>query len=250
MNLTLDRLLTETRVRRELIWENPAKEKNFRALSFLLAFAFHAILLFAGGAAFVHTAEYGIESAQGGIELYLVAALPQANPDVVEMVQQPELIEDVPDAEVTTPVLAQEKRIEEKPQEKQPPRVSEDSEHVGDGSSPEPGIHSTTFYSEGGGSTDEKAGHLKNPPPPYPADAVERGQEGLVMISVLVDRTGRPSKVEVQQSSGFRLLDESARTTIRRWKFNPGRTGFLATESHVIIPIRFELKNAKKITVG
>ena len=98
----------------------------------------------------------------------------------------------------------------------------------------------------GGGSTDDRPGYLKNPAPPYPREALQQNQEGLVMLSVFVDRSGHAVDVNVKQSSGFPLLDESALKTVKKWKFSPGRMGFLSTESQLQVPIRFLLKNTRR----
>lgn len=57
-----------------------------------------------------------------------------------------------------------------------------------------------------------------------------------------VDREGTPIKVEILQSSGFRLLDQAAVKAVRHWKFQPGRVGDLPVESNVTVPIRFQLQ--------
>ncbi|MBE7446342.1 MAG: energy transducer TonB [Planctomycetia bacterium] len=67
-------------------------------------------------------------------------------------------------------------------------------------------------------------------------------QEGLVMLTVVIDRKGMPVKVEVEQSSGYQLLDKAALEAVRRWRFQPERIGNIPTESRVTIPVRFRLE--------
>jgi periplasmic protein TonB len=52
--------------------------------------------------------------------------------------------------------------------------------------------------------------------------------------------------VEVRRSSGFPLLDDSARTTVRqRWRFIPAERDGHPVESRVTVPIRFRLDDAR-----
>ncbi|MFN7982405.1 MAG: TonB family protein [Vicinamibacterales bacterium] len=86
------------------------------------------------------------------------------------------------------------------------------------------------------------AAYLNNPRPVYPEVAARRGVTGVVLLRVLVSVDGRADKVEVERSSGSRLLDESAIATVQSsWRFTPARRGGLAVAAPVIVPIRFEL---------
>jgi len=84
--------------------------------------------------------------------------------------------------------------------------------------------------------------YFQNPAPEYPTLAKQMRQEGLVLLSVDVDRDGLPIKVEIIKSSGFHMLDQAAIMAVSHWRFQPGRTGNLPIESVVTIPIRFTLE--------
>ena len=84
--------------------------------------------------------------------------------------------------------------------------------------------------------------YFQNSPPEYPELAKQMRQEGLVMLEVDVDREGLPIKVEIKQSSGYRLLDQAAIKAVSHWKFQPGRVGDIPVESAVTVPIRFRLE--------
>ncbi|MEI7999327.1 MAG: energy transducer TonB [Candidatus Omnitrophota bacterium] len=84
--------------------------------------------------------------------------------------------------------------------------------------------------------------YFQNPPPPYPALAKQMRQEGLVVLSVYVNREGTPTSVEIKQSCGYRLLDQAALKAVNHWKFQPSRVGDLPVESNVDVPIRFRLE--------
>lgn len=81
------------------------------------------------------------------------------------------------------------------------------------------------------------------PAPNYPGQAISRNQEGRVLLRVLVDEHGRPVEVAVEQSSGFRLLDEAALKIVRaRWHFIPAQRDGAAISAWALVPIVFQLE--------
>ena len=105
---------------------------------------------------------------------------------------------------------------------------------------------------EGSGETEDPLGGLfagpsfhlgsaRNPLPRYPAIARRRGWEGRVVLRVEVDSDGRPLSVAIAQSSDHSVLDDAARSTIRRWLFEPGRRGGQAVVAVVEVPVVFRL---------
>ena len=80
------------------------------------------------------------------------------------------------------------------------------------------------------------------PAPPYPAMAQRRGLSGTVVLMILVDATGNPVQVDIEQSSGSSLLDEAAQKFIRaRWHFVPAQQGGVAISAYARVPINFTL---------
>lgn len=90
---------------------------------------------------------------------------------------------------------------------------------------------------------DYKAAYLQNPKPPYPPLAFKSKLEGKVIILAEVLPDGRAGRVSISQSSGHELLDQSALTTVRQWKFTPARKDGVIVTQAVRIPITFSLKN-------
>jgi periplasmic protein TonB len=86
-----------------------------------------------------------------------------------------------------------------------------------------------------------RAGYLNNPPPEYPAAASRQGWEGTVVLRVRVLSNGKADIVEVQKSSGHKVLDEEAITTVRSWSFVPAKRGELAIDGWASVPIEFKL---------
>ena len=85
------------------------------------------------------------------------------------------------------------------------------------------------------------AAYLNNPPPVYPEAAQEKGWEGTVILSVLVQPDGKAKSVEIKTSSGRKILDQAASQTVQRWTFVPARKGETAIEGWVEVPIDFRL---------
>jgi TonB family protein len=82
-----------------------------------------------------------------------------------------------------------------------------------------------------------------NPRPAYPWRARIRGDQGVVLLSVLVNEYGRVNQVRVLTSSGSPILDEAATHAVQAWRFHPGRRGADPVASWVQVPIRFRLED-------
>jgi protein TonB len=81
-----------------------------------------------------------------------------------------------------------------------------------------------------------------NAPPAYPALARKRGQAGTVILQVLVNEKGGVDDLEIENSSGFGLLDRAAESAVRKWNFEPGRRGDLRIPMWVRVPVTFKFK--------
>jgi protein TonB len=62
---------------------------------------------------------------------------------------------------------------------------------------------------------------FRNLEPVYPPEAVRRAEQGAVILAIHVSPDGLPTGVDVVQSSGFVLLDRTARDTVMGWHFLP-----------------------------
>ena len=78
-------------------------------------------------------------------------------------------------------------------------------------------------------------------PPPYPTSARRAKQEGLVLLRLKVDKDGRVQNVEIQETSGHTVLDQSAAAAVQTWRFEPARRGAQPVDATVEVPIRFKL---------
>lgn len=86
------------------------------------------------------------------------------------------------------------------------------------------------------------ADYLENPPPPYPGMSRRMREQGKVVLRVHVTPGGTADEVQVRASSGSVRLDESARDTVKTWKFVPAKRGSEAVPAWVLIPISFRLE--------
>jgi len=86
------------------------------------------------------------------------------------------------------------------------------------------------------------ADYLDNPPPAYPPLARRMGEQGKVILRVLVNAKGSADKVELKTSSGSHRLDEAALETVKHWRFVPAKQGDQPVAAWVLIPITFTLK--------
>ncbi len=86
------------------------------------------------------------------------------------------------------------------------------------------------------------AAYLRNPAPGYPLLSRRLGEQGRVLLRVMVHADGSAMSVEIEAGSGYPRLDQAARETVRQWRFIPARQGDNAVNSGVIIPIDFSLK--------
>ncbi|MES2019027.1 MAG: TonB family protein [Pseudomonadota bacterium] len=75
----------------------------------------------------------------------------------------------------------------------------------------------------------------------YPPLSKRMGEQGKVMLRILVDENGKPGQVQVQSSSGFSRLDEAGRQAGLRVQFKPHMEDGRAVPVYVIIPVNFQL---------
>jgi len=86
------------------------------------------------------------------------------------------------------------------------------------------------------------ADYLQNTKPPYPALSKRLGEQGKVVVRVLIGVDGNAQKAEIKQSSGFDRLDQAALSTVLRWRYVPGKRAGVPEAMWFNVPINFVLK--------
>lgn len=135
---------------------------------------------------------------------------------------------------ITTPPVPPQPPVPSKPAEVAPP--SEPAPPAPPASAPLPPPSQPKTVSTG-------VEYLQAPAPEYPPLARRMGEEGRVTLRVLVNENGRPTRVDVQKTSGSPRLDEAARQAVLRAMFKPHIEDGRATTVYAIVPITFHLDN-------
>jgi protein TonB len=86
------------------------------------------------------------------------------------------------------------------------------------------------------------AAYLTNPKPGYPPLSRRLGEQGVVVLSVLVGEGGEVQKLELVKSSGYTRLDEAASQVVQNWRFAPGKRAGIVQTMWVKVPISFILE--------
>ncbi len=87
-----------------------------------------------------------------------------------------------------------------------------------------------------------EAVHLRNPRPAYPIQSRRLGEQGQVVLRVLVGEDGAAQRAQVQQTSGHDRLDRAALATVLTWRYVPGKRGGVPEAMWFDVPIQFVLE--------
>lgn len=86
------------------------------------------------------------------------------------------------------------------------------------------------------------ADYLNNPAPTYPALSRRLGEQGKVVIRVLIDKHGKPQQGDIRQSSGHSRLDQAALRAVMSWLYVPGRREGVVQDMWFNVPVYFALE--------
>jgi TonB family protein len=81
---------------------------------------------------------------------------------------------------------------------------------------------------------------LRKVEPEYSEEARKAKFQGTVVLSVVVDESGRPREIRVTQAVGLGL-DEKAIDAVRQWRFQPGRRAGKPVAVLAIVEVNFRL---------
>ena len=68
------------------------------------------------------------------------------------------------------------------------------------------------------------------------------GEEGTVIVRVLIGVQGGAEKAELRASSGYQRLDDAALETVQRWRYVPGTRNGVVAAMWFNVPVRFVLE--------
>ncbi|HEX5784577.1 MAG TPA: energy transducer TonB [Burkholderiaceae bacterium] len=89
---------------------------------------------------------------------------------------------------------------------------------------------------------DSNADYLNNRPPAYPPLSRRLGEQGKVLVRVLIEVDGSASQAEVKTSSGYDRLDQAALKTVLGWKYVPGKVNGEPKAMWFNVPLHFVLE--------
>lgn len=81
----------------------------------------------------------------------------------------------------------------------------------------------------------------RRPSPVYPRVSQRRGEQGRVVLRVLISPQGRVADVSIRRSSGHARLDEAAIDAMRHARFQPYTENGVAHAALADIPFDFVL---------
>ncbi len=149
------------------------------------------------------------------------------NDDAARKIEQKE---PVTTEKVETPVVAENTPTDAQPAAKATDVVAEVAKAK---VAPEPAIEPPSFG----------AAYLNNPAPAYPMSARRMGEQGKVLLKVLVSEEGKATTVQVDRSSGHSKLDEAAVEAVKKWSFVPAKRSNKPMSAYVLVPINFSLNS-------
>jgi periplasmic protein TonB len=83
--------------------------------------------------------------------------------------------------------------------------------------------------------------YVREPSPRYPAQSRRLGEQGIVVLRVVIDERGRACDIEIESSSGHERLDRAAREAVATAAFRPYLEDGAPRRALVLIPIEFFL---------
>jgi protein TonB len=87
------------------------------------------------------------------------------------------------------------------------------------------------------------AAYLNNPAPTYPPLSRRSGEQGRVLLKVLVSENGLAESVQLDSSSGYEKLDRAAIEAVKKWSFVPAKRSNQPVSAYVLVPVKFSLSS-------
>lgn len=85
--------------------------------------------------------------------------------------------------------------------------------------------------------------YLHQEMPVYPAMSRRLGEQGVVMLRILISESGVPESIQIESSSGSERLDKAALEATKKSRFNPYKRNNKPMKVSVIAPVRFSISD-------
>jgi protein TonB len=145
-------------------------------------------------------------------------------PQELKPTPQPQVQESTPPAAIASKEAIKTEEAVPAPQSKVPEVIEKPQ--------PEPVVEPPRF----GGA------YLHNPAPAYPALSRRMGEQGKVLLRVLVTVNGDAETVQVEAGSGSSRLDQAALDSVKKWRFIPAKRNNQPVSAYVLVPVSFSLE--------
>lgn len=86
-----------------------------------------------------------------------------------------------------------------------------------------------------------QADYLQNPAPAYPPLSQRLGEQGKVVVRVLIGQNGRAQRADIARSSGFERLDQAALKAVLSWRYVAGTVNGQPQDMWFDVPVNFKL---------
>lgn len=221
------------------------EKKSSSWLAILLVLGFHALAIYLLS---THKPLEKIEAKQAAPMLVSIIAPPSPEPEIVPIVEppKPEPKPIVKPKKMVEKILPIEKPVErmveattDLPKEEEMPTPQASPVLVAEPAKAPP--KAAPVIEDKYEEPRFGVSYLNNPAPDYPALSRRQGEEGRVLMKVLVSADGAAEDVQIEKSSGSDRLDNAAVTAVKRWRFIPAKRNNQPLSAYVLVPMKFSL---------
>lgn len=110
------------------------------------------------------------------------------------------------------------------------------------------GLVGNDFCKEAAGGAGKQGGdkitpHAIDQPRSYPLEARNKGWEGTVKLEASLNKKGRIESIKLLQSSGYKILDDTAIRMVKKWRYKPVVKDGVPMDWTLRITIPFKLED-------
>ncbi|HKR35193.1 MAG TPA: energy transducer TonB [Steroidobacteraceae bacterium] len=87
---------------------------------------------------------------------------------------------------------------------------------------------------------------IETKPASYPPNEIDKGEEGWVIVNMMIDREGKTYEATVVDSTGNRAFERAALAAVEKWSFEPARMNGTPIEAGRTFKLKFRLTDAEK----